>query len=130
MEIADYLRFAAAFVFIIALIGGCAWGAKRFGLASRLQGGTTTTHRLSIVEIRPIDMKRKLILIRRDNVEHLILIGPDRELLIENAIIAPKAHPEARSEAQSENQNPRMPETASLAAPLKRAVNILKERHA
>lgn len=126
MEIADYLRFVAAFVFIIAMIGSCAWVAKRFGLASRLQGGSTTTHRLSIVETRPIDMKRKLVLIRRDNIEHLILIGVNHDLLIEDAIAAPKA----QSETPTENQTPRPPEITDLVAPLKRAVSILKERHA
>ncbi|MFN7037964.1 MAG: hypothetical protein ACK4OM_00125 [Alphaproteobacteria bacterium] len=42
--------------------------------------------RVSIEDITYIDSKRKLILIKRDNVEHLILISNDRELVIEEKI--------------------------------------------
>lgn len=91
MEIADYLRFIAALVFILGLIGACAWGARRFGLAEKLQGGGTTAgRRLAVVETMTIDMKRKLIMIRRDGCEHLIMVGGERDLLIESGIVAPE----------------------------------------
>lgn len=42
--------------------------------------------RLHVTEVTPIDQKRQLILVRRDDVEHLILIGGSQELLIESGI--------------------------------------------
>ena len=37
----------------------------------------------------PVDAKRRLVLIRRDNKEHLIILGADGELLIESGTTAP-----------------------------------------
>jgi hypothetical protein len=36
-----------------------------------------------------VDAKRRLVLIRRDNKEHLVILGADRELLIESGTTAP-----------------------------------------
>jgi flagellar protein FliO/FliZ len=35
----------------------------------------------------PIDGKRRLVLLRRDGTEHLVLLGPDSALLIERGIV-------------------------------------------
>ena len=35
MEISAYMRFIAALVFVLALIGGLTWLARRFGLVVR-----------------------------------------------------------------------------------------------
>lgn len=45
--------------------------------------------RIEVVETKRLDAKNSIILIRRDNVEHLVLLG-NSNLLIENNIIAPK----------------------------------------
>ena len=43
--------------------------------------------RLGIVENLLIDNKRRLVLIRRDDVEHLVLIGPEQSILVEGNIV-------------------------------------------
>jgi flagellar protein FliO/FliZ len=48
-----------------------------------------TRRRLSIVEVLPIDGKRRLVLLRRDDVEHLVLIGTHDDLVVESAIRPP-----------------------------------------
>ena len=49
--------------------------------------------RLGVMETLAIDQKRQLLVIRRDNVEHLILIGGPHDLVIETGI--PLAEPAA-----------------------------------
>lgn len=47
--------------------------------------------RISIVETASIDGRRRLVLIRRDNVEHLIMTGGPVDLVIETGI-EPREH--------------------------------------
>jgi hypothetical protein len=42
--------------------------------------------RIGAIETRAIDGKRKLVLIRRDNVEHLIMTGGPVDIVIETGI--------------------------------------------
>jgi flagellar protein FliO/FliZ len=39
-----------------------------------------------VVEIASVDAKRKLVLVRRDATEHLVLLGPTSDLIVERAI--------------------------------------------
>ncbi|HVM82150.1 MAG TPA: flagellar biosynthetic protein FliO [Stellaceae bacterium] len=80
-----YLRFALALVLVIALIGALAWIVRRMGWGSRFVA-PAGKRRLGILEVLPLDGKRRLVLLRRDEAEHLILLGADRDLLIESAI--------------------------------------------
>lgn len=88
MDFSDIFRFVAALAFILGLIGVCAIVARRFGLApgASAPGGQ---RRLGIVEVKAIDAKHRLLLIRRDGKEHLILTGGETPLLIEGGIDAP-----------------------------------------
>ncbi|HEY4135727.1 MAG TPA: flagellar biosynthetic protein FliO [Alphaproteobacteria bacterium] len=94
MPLDTYFRFFLALVFVLALIGACAWAAKRFGLANRVGksgfGARGRTARLGIVETMALDPRRKLMLVRRDGVEHLIVLGPTGETLVESGIAAPQ----------------------------------------
>lgn len=89
MEITEVFRFIAALMFIIGLIGLCAYVAKRLGLANGGWHPTAAPKRLAIVEVKAIDAKHRLLLIRRDGKEHLILMG-EQNLLIEAGIDAPE----------------------------------------
>ncbi|MBL4801441.1 MAG: flagellar biosynthetic protein FliO [Emcibacter sp.] len=88
METSAYFQFIMALLFVLALILLLAYGAKKFGLMARVtvHSPKTKDKRLNIVEILPIDARRKLMLIRRDNVEHLIMLGLDRDMVIEQNI--------------------------------------------
>ena len=87
MEVTDYLRFGLALVFVLGLIGLLATFARRAGFGFPIKamkpGGE---RRIFIVEVTPLDGRRRLVLVRRDNVEHLLLLGPTTELVIENNI--------------------------------------------
>lgn len=86
MEPTDYIRFAAALVFVLALLGAGAFALRASGLmptamAPRLR--RNTQRRLSVVETLYLDPKRRLVLIARDGVEHLLILGANSETVIE-----------------------------------------------
>jgi hypothetical protein len=85
------LFYIAALVFVIALIVLGAWAWRTLaenGVA--LPGGQmfkpARDKRIGAVETASIDGKRKLVLIRRDDVEHLILTGGPIDVVIETGI--------------------------------------------
>ena len=89
MEFSGYLRFLLALVFVIGLIGVFTVLARRMGFgfpAAALK--KSANRRLSVVEAAPLDGRRRMILIRRDDTEHLILLGPNSELVVESGIKA------------------------------------------
>lgn len=88
MEFEDYFRFILALVLVVGLIGLVAWGARRFGLAGRLPALTGKTRRLSVIEATMLDPRHRLVLVRRDDTEHLILLGQSGDLLVERGIPA------------------------------------------
>ncbi len=84
----SYWRFSLALLLVLALIFVCAWTARRFGLGGRLAAVGGKQRRLAIVEVLPLDGKRRLVLLRRDGTEHLVLLGLGADLLIERGISA------------------------------------------
>jgi flagellar protein FliO/FliZ len=98
MDIAfsDYLRFMLALAFVLGLILGAALLAKRFGIGNQAPMRLRGQKRLAIVESMALDTKHRLLLVRRDQTEHLIVIGGMSDLVIETGIVA---HP--TSEASS-----------------------------
>lgn len=85
MELVEYFRFVFALMFVLGMIGACAYAAKRFGLTARASK-PASKQRLSIIEVRTIDAKRKLVLLGRDEARHLVLLGGENDLLIESNI--------------------------------------------
>lgn len=86
MEVENYIQFLLALVFVLSLIGLLAWAVKRFGLIPGVPRASGPSHRLSVVEATNIDPKRRLVLVRRDDIEHLILLGPDSMTVVETGI--------------------------------------------
>jgi len=84
MDLVSGLRFVLALVVVLGLIAALAWILRRYG-AGRVTLGAGKG-RLGVVEASHIDAKRRLVLIRRDGVEHLLLLGPTSETVIETGI--------------------------------------------
>jgi flagellar protein FliO/FliZ len=78
----------AGFLFVIALIALTAWAFKAFVMTGARGAGFPRgrDRRLAVVETASVDGRRKLILIRRDDVEHLIMTGGPVDVLIEAGI--------------------------------------------
>lgn len=86
MEASAYLQFVFALILVIGLILGMAYLLRRFGLG---EGATTALgrkKRLSTVESAMVDARHKLVLVRRDDTEHLLLIGPGDSFVVERGI--------------------------------------------
>jgi len=86
MEWTNYLRFLSALLVALGLIGGFAWLARRSGMGGIQTSKRGRSDRLDVVEALSIDARRRLVIIRRDDQEHLILLGPESELVIETNI--------------------------------------------
>lgn len=80
-----YLRFALALVFVLALLGLLSWLLRRYGWGGG-GGGGGRPRRVGIVEITPLDPRRRLVLVRRDDVEHLLLLSTQGDLVVERNI--------------------------------------------
>jgi hypothetical protein len=99
------VRFFVAFIVVFALIGLVAWLVRRFGSgALGSTGSRGRAPRLAVIEAGAVDGRRKLVLIRRDNIEHLIMIGGPTDIVVEANIVrgqnatreaAPRAEPRA-----------------------------------
>lgn len=122
MELSEIFRFVASLLFILGLIGLCAYAAKRLGLATGGAVPTGTQKRLSVVEVKVIDGKHRLVLMRRDNREHLVLIGGERDLLIEAGIEAP-------ADAETDITQPQPAPTGAVLH-VQKIVDFIKERRA
>src|SRR5690349_19676998 len=80
-------RFFIAFLVVLALIGLTAWLVRRFG-ANRLGGNTRGRQpRLAVIDAAAVDGRRRLVLIRRDNIEHLLMIGGPTDVVVESNIV-------------------------------------------
>ncbi|MBF0093115.1 MAG: FliO/MopB family protein [Alphaproteobacteria bacterium] len=91
----DYTRFVLALVFVIGLILVTGWAVRRFGFGVHSQRfGGRQDRRLALVEALQVDPKRRLVLVRRDDVEHLLLLGGGADLVVEN-VVPPSSFPEA-----------------------------------
>lgn len=93
MEWISYIRFLAALVFVLGLIGGLAWLARRYGLGGAIAAKSRTTgKRLGIQEAMAIDGKHRLVLLRRDDTEHLVILSSEGATLVESSIpVSPKS---------------------------------------
>ncbi|HXX07016.1 MAG TPA: flagellar biosynthesis protein FliO [Pseudolabrys sp.] len=90
-------RFFIAFLVVLALIGLTAWLVRRFG-ANRLGNAARGRQpRLAVIDAATVDGRRRLVLIRRDNIEHLLMIGGPTDLVVEPNIVRAVAARDVRA---------------------------------
>ncbi len=92
---------------------------RRFG-ANRLGGANTRGRqpRLAVIDAATVDGRRRLVLIRRDNVEHLLMIGGPSDLVVEPNIVRATAARETGRETQRAETALRAPAAADSTFPL------------
>ena len=91
----QYLRFVAALIFLLGLIGAAAFALRAFGFIPQGVQRRPTQRRLGIVESLMLDARRRLIIVRRDNKEYLLLVSATGETLLVGNIDAIAALPSA-----------------------------------
>ena len=96
METTNYLQFGAALIFVLALIGAIALLLRAFG-GLNLTQGRPGERRLRVTESLLIDARRRILLIRRDDEEYLVLLSPHGDVILDDRI---KVKDEVHGEAQ------------------------------
>ena len=82
------LNFFLAFIVVLGLIGLATWLVRRFA-ANRIGASNSRGRmpRLAVIDAAAVDSRRRLVLIRRDNVEHLLMIGGPSDIVVEPNIV-------------------------------------------
>ncbi|MGV1768905.1 flagellar biosynthetic protein FliO [Agrobacterium vitis] len=84
---------AAGGVFLaLAVLVVILWILKNRAPSPFVRGGRNRQPRLQVLDAAAVDARRRLVLIRRDNIEHLILIGGPTDIVVESGIGEPKAY--------------------------------------
>ena len=114
VELPTPVNFVIAFAFVLLLIGAAAWLVRRFGSTRIDAAARGRQPRLAVIDSAAVDGRRKLVIIRRDNVEHLLMIGGPSDVVVETnivrgAAVATRDAPPARNGA---------PETMPRAMPI------------
>ncbi len=82
------LQFIAVFagLLVVALL---VYVLYRLAVRSRLRmsGARGRQPRLGVVDAFDLDRQRQLVIVRRDNIEHLVMIGGPNDVVIETAIV-------------------------------------------
>lgn len=89
METPELLRFFMALIFVVSLMGGLWAILKYLGLGGGMIITKNQKRRIKVIEVLPLDAKRKAILLRRDDKDHLVILGPTGETVIESGINSP-----------------------------------------
>lgn len=90
MNVADYLRFVASLALVLGLVMAGVWALRKFGVGGMVTR-TGARRRLSVIEAVAVDGRRRLVLVRRDDREHLLLVGGVTDLVVEGGIVRPGA---------------------------------------
>lgn len=93
---------------LVVLIGIRVFRSLTFG--TYVMGGRQRRHRLAVSDATAVDSHRRLVLVRRDDVEHLILIGGPTDVVVEQNIRTVETQPAAADE------RPRIPAPAPKQA--------------
>src|SRR4030081_2613888 len=82
------LTFFSAFIVLLPLIGLAAWLVLRFA-GNRLGANANRGRmpRLAVIDAAAVDGRRRLVLVRRDNIEHLLMIGGPTDIVVEPNIV-------------------------------------------
>lgn len=99
-SLSSMTQFIVVFVVILGVLIPLAW--RFFGAGST--NFAPRGRRLTVIETAPVDLRHRVVLVKRDNVEHLLLIGGPSSVVIETGISRsasrePRPIPDARGEA-------------------------------
>ncbi|MFT4119955.1 flagellar biosynthetic protein FliO, partial [Bradyrhizobium sp.] len=113
------ITFIVAFIVVLALIGVAAWLVRRFA-NSRLGANTQRGRmpRLAVIDAAAVDGRRRLVLVRRDNVEHLLMIGGPTDIVVEPNIVRAASGRDQLPQRSNAAEPPRlapMPDTSGWA---------------
>ncbi|MHA7968828.1 flagellar biosynthetic protein FliO [Rhizobium sp. CAU 1783] len=83
-----------------------------------VRGGRNRQPRLQVLDAAAVDARRRLVLVRRDNVEHLVMIGGPTDIVIESGIGDERAYLSATTVQSAPLQVPAEVAPVAVAAPV------------
>jgi flagellar protein FliO/FliZ len=89
MDSFAYLKMVLSLILVLGMVLACLWAARRFGFGGMVVR-PSSRRRLALVETMPLDAKHRLVLIRRDDREHLLLLGASGDVVIETGFEMPR----------------------------------------
>jgi flagellar protein FliO/FliZ len=87
------MRALGSLLIVLGLMAGCAVLLRRYGhkvTGMSFSPANKAKARLEVVETKLIDARSKLLLIRRDTVEHLLIVSATGAVVIESSITPDK----------------------------------------
>lgn len=93
MDLIDFARYFAALAVVLGMLGLLALGARRGWLAGLVAsvaargaspGTPRRARRMRIAETLVLDARRRIVILRVDGMEHVVLLGPERETLMDS----------------------------------------------
>lgn len=122
-DVPEWAQWTIFIVVILVTLMLVLWLFRKIfgGASSRLS--KSRQPRLSVTDAAVVDDKRRLVLVRRDNVEHLIMIGGPTDIVIEQSIVktspvvvpATQPHQPAAPQAAAPERHPEPPPVAKPA---------------
>ncbi|TIX88953.1 flagellar biosynthetic protein FliO [Rhizobium sp. P44RR-XXIV] len=83
-----FLAAGGVGIALLVLIG-ILWVLRNRAPSPFVRGGKNRQPRLQVLDAAAVDARRRLVLVRRDGVEHLIMIGGPTDIVIESGISDP-----------------------------------------
>jgi flagellar protein FliO/FliZ len=91
MEVQEILYALFSLIFVLSLIGICAFVLRRFVLERNFAITGSNTKRLRIIEHIALDPRRRLMIVEKDGKEEItILLGASGETLISTSAVKKK----------------------------------------
>lgn len=100
----SFWSYGLALIIVLLLIVAAVWLLKLLFNATS-QVGKNKDKRLAVIDTIAVDSKRNLILIRRDDVEHLVLVGGSQDFAVETGIPASEIQRAPINASSSANKN-------------------------
>ncbi len=94
MDWVDWARSLFALLATLGLILAVAWGARKLGM---LQVNPNAPRRLKVSESLMLDPRHRLVIVRCDAREHLLLLGPAGDVVVSEMAAAPEPVEQAES---------------------------------
>lgn len=89
ITLADILKLLASLAFVVGLMGGLALLMKKLGLAQGI-APSGPAKRLKLIESVTLDPRRRAVILRCDDKDHLVILGPSGETVVSADMKAPK----------------------------------------
>jgi flagellar protein FliO/FliZ len=84
MDMVDALRYLGALALVLALIGAAGIAMRRYGLP----GMAGTGRRLSVVDSLMLGRQHRVVILRCDGTEHVLVTAPQGTTLLSSTILA------------------------------------------